>query len=131
MRMNGDVLLDTSAVIQLIAEDPLAVGLVASNPGIYVSFITLGELLYGAEKSERPQENIADIKTFTSAFSLLPCDKETAGHYGYLANVLRKKGRPIPQNDIWIAAVARQHDLIVATWDKHFQQVPEISVYSW
>jgi tRNA(fMet)-specific endonuclease VapC len=87
--------------------------------------------LYGAEKSDRPAENKADLESFTSSFSLLSCDAGTAEHYGYLANVLRKRGRPLPQNDLWIAAVARQYGLMVATRDKHFQQVPDLSVLSW
>jgi tRNA(fMet)-specific endonuclease VapC len=58
---------------------------------------------------------------------LLNCDADTASHYADIDDWLRARGRPIPQNDMWIAAVARQHGLPVASRDTHFDEVDSIS----
>jgi tRNA(fMet)-specific endonuclease VapC len=62
---------------------------------------------------------------------VLVCDVETARHYGRVRNELRRKGRPIPENDIWIAATARQHDLILVTRDPHFDEVEGLPIEAW
>ena len=56
----------------------------------------------------------------------LGCDTETAYQYGEVKNRLRQKGRPIPENDIWIAVIALQHDLILLTSDAHFGEVENL-----
>jgi tRNA(fMet)-specific endonuclease VapC len=62
---------------------------------------------------------------------VLPCDLEIARHYGVIEKALRAKGRPIPANDVWIAALAQQHELIVVTCDAHFGEVEALPVLSW
>jgi tRNA(fMet)-specific endonuclease VapC len=64
-------------------------------------------------------------------FPVLACDAETAQHYGRIRNVLLAKGRPIPENDIWIAASARQHGLTLVTRDGHFGSVEDLIVERW
>jgi tRNA(fMet)-specific endonuclease VapC len=59
------------------------------------------------------------------------CDAETAQQYGEVKNKLRLKGRPLPENDIWIAALALQHDLILVTHDAHFQEVESLRTAAW
>jgi len=61
----------------------------------------------------------------------LICDIETATHYARIKNDLRLKGKPIPENDIWIAALALQHGLILATRDAHFGEVDGLTVVRW
>ena len=62
------------------------------------------------------------------AREVLPCDLETARHYGVIENALRAKGRPIPANDVWSAALAQHHELIVVTRDAHFGEVDSLPV---
>ena len=62
---------------------------------------------------------------------MLPCDLGTAAAYGQIKDELRLKGRPIPENDVWIAAVARQHGLILASRDDHFRSVDGLAVEAW
>ncbi len=62
---------------------------------------------------------------------LLPCDEQTARRYAELETTLRQQGMPIPPNDVWIAAVARQHNLTLATRDLHYQHIPEIDMEMW
>ena len=62
---------------------------------------------------------------------VFPCDLETAQWYGIIKDQLRRKGRPIPDNDIWIAAIAMQYDLILVTRDSHFDEVESLQTEHW
>jgi tRNA(fMet)-specific endonuclease VapC len=62
---------------------------------------------------------------------ILNCDTETARLYGNVKNSLRKKGRPIPENDIRIAAAAFQHDLVPVSRDEHFEEVEGLKLEKW
>lgn len=128
--MAGNLLLDTSAVIELFDEDPAALQTVANAPAVSVSAITLGELLYGAERSNRRRQNIEEIDELASSVAILSCDAETASHYGLIKHLLRRKGKLIPDNDVWIAAVARQYRLTLLTRDAHFKEVPGLPLLS-
>jgi tRNA(fMet)-specific endonuclease VapC len=61
----------------------------------------------------------------------LLCDTETARRYGEVKNKLKLKGRPLPENDVWIAALALQHDLTLVTRDAHFQEVESLKTAAW
>lgn len=126
--MAGNLLFDTSAVIELFEENPVAKQVVATAFDPCIAAITLGELLYGAECSSRRSENIAEIDEFASSVTILSCDSETASHYGVIKHVLRRKGKPLPDNDMWIAAVARQHQLTLVTRDGHFKEIPGLTL---
>jgi tRNA(fMet)-specific endonuclease VapC len=91
----------------------------------------VGELYYGAQRSSRVEQNIAQIDRFRAANTILVCDGSTASVYGIVKNALREKGRPIPENDIWIAAIALQNGLILATRDAHFGEVDALQVETW
>jgi tRNA(fMet)-specific endonuclease VapC len=129
--MAGSLLLDTSFIIQLFGRDADAERVVASASELYLPSIALGELLYGAERSSRRAENIAQVEEFAASAAVLSCDAETAWHYGEMKSSLRRKGRPLPDNDIWIAAIARQHQLTVATRDAHFGEIHGLALLSW
>lgn len=98
---------------------------------VYIPLVVIGELYYGAFYSEQKQKNIHDIEKLTSRYKVLLTDKETAKEYGKIKAALRKKGRPIPENYVWIAALAAQHKIIVATRDAHFKEVPTIKTAKW
>ena len=59
------------------------------------------------------------------------CDKDTAYQYGIVKNKLLDKGKPIPENDIWIAAVAMQNNLIFVTRDGHFSEIEDLKFEKW
>jgi tRNA(fMet)-specific endonuclease VapC len=63
--------------------------------------------------------------------SLLGCNSDTARRYGDTKNVLRAKGRPIPENDLWIASIAIQHDLTLVTRDAHLRQIEGLRIQLW
>lgn len=129
--MAGKLLLDTSVVVDLFAGDTTAKRLLARVEVILVPSIALGELVYGAEKSARPEVNLARVEDFAANVNVLACDLETARRYGKIKNGLRIKGRPLPENDIWIAAVAQQHGLMLATRDRHFGEIDGLALIAW
>ena len=98
---------------------------------VFLAAVTLGELYYGAAKSGRAQQNMARIDEFASGRTTLPCDVATAREYGRLKAQLRAKGRPLPENDLWIAATARLHGLALVTRDSHFHAVEDLAVEIW
>lgn len=122
------VVLDTNVVIALIAGDPEILGLLENKSAVFLAVPALGELYSGAYGSSRVEDNLARLGTLITRLATLACDVETASHYGYLKQQLRAKGRPIPENDLWIAAIARQHELAVMTRDKHFSYVAGVQV---
>ena len=128
--MPGKVLLDTNVIIAFFSAEK-AVTQHVSQAELFVSATVLGELYYGARKSAHSAANQARIEEFASSVSVLNCDAETARRYGEIKDRLRSKGRPIPENDIWIAACAMQHDLPLATRDDHFKEVDGLRIETW
>ena len=129
--MSGSFLLDTNIVIAILDKDPAVGEHLAEATEVFVPSIVLGELYYGARKSSRVESNIETVNQFTAANRILACDSTTAQHYGEIKNLLREKGRPIPENDIWIAAIANQHDLTLVSRDNHFDEVEGLSLERW
>lgn len=129
--MSGRFLLDTNIVIAIFASDAAVQTRIADAAEVFVPVTVVGELHYGAHKSARVKANLERIEEFAASNTVLICDTETARHYGDIKNGLRAKGKPIPENDIWIAAIAKQHSLIVATRDGHFDNVEGLLVEGW
>ena len=126
--MNGKSLVDTNVVIALFAGEPAAVEKLQNVSAVFLCVPVLGELRYGAEASARVADNLARLDEFARALIVLPCDTGTAKAYAEVKFELRRKGRPIPENDVWIAALARQHELLLLTRDGHFQEIDAIEV---
>jgi tRNA(fMet)-specific endonuclease VapC len=129
--MSGRYLLDTNIIIDLLANEDAIKAELAKAEEAFVSSITIGELFFGAEKSTRPAENVRRIEDFAAIITVLGCDTNTARRYGQIKNMLRAKGRPVPENDLWIAAVTHQHDLILVTRDKHFNEIEGLPTACW
>lgn len=123
--MNGKCLLDTNIVIALFKGEPKVLKELARCK-IYVPAIVIGELRYGAEKSERADSNHTQIDALINEVTVLPITAETGKCYGDIKNQLRSSGRPIPENDIWIAAITVQNSITLITRDKHFENVNDL-----
>jgi tRNA(fMet)-specific endonuclease VapC len=121
--MNGRFLLDTNIIIALFAQDASVLQNLSVAAEVSVPCVVLGELYYGAQKSTRVLENIARLDAVAAGATVLSCDAETARHYGQVKDALRAKGRPVPENDLWIAALAFQHALTLVSRDSHFEQI--------
>jgi len=74
---------------------------------------------------------MTQVREFTKNATVLACSMETAEHYGQIKNELKTKGHPLPENDIWIAAIARQHALTVVTRDQHFKEIDALLLEEW
>jgi tRNA(fMet)-specific endonuclease VapC len=131
MARTGRYLLDTNIIIALFANETSVQQRLAEASEVFVPSIVVGELYYGAYKSARIEANLARLDTFVASNTILPCDAAMARQYGAIKNTLRAKGRPIPENDIWIAAVALQYHLTLVARDGHFQAVDGLVVEQW
>lgn len=124
-------LLDTNIVIALFAQDESVLQQLQQAVGIVLPCIVLGELYYGARKSSRAAANVQRVDELAAQNAVLNCDLETAQHYAIIREALRAKGRPLPENDLWIAALALQHNLILVSRDAHFDEIEGLNVVAW
>ena len=131
MNQSGRYLLDTNIVIAIFADETIVEEKRQSADKVFLPSPAIGELYYGARKSDRPTENLAKINQIVQQIRILPCNLGTARWYGIIKDHLRRKGRLIPDNDIWIAAIAMQHGLILVTRDAHFDEVESLHTEYW
>jgi tRNA(fMet)-specific endonuclease VapC len=129
--VNGRFLLDTNIIIALFAKDQQIHDHMANAEEIFVSCIAIGEMYFGAYKSLKIQENISRIDEFVLKNTVLSCNTETAKIYGDIKNRLKDKGQPLPENDLWIAAIAQQYSLTLVTKDSHFDVIENLEIGKW
>jgi tRNA(fMet)-specific endonuclease VapC len=129
--VNGSVLLDTNIVIGLFANDQAIITRLSKTDHLFIPSIVLGELYFGAYKSAHSEQNVRRIEEFVAAGAVLVCDAVTAAYYGRIKKAPREKGRPLPENDIWIAALAQQHGLTIISRDQHFKEIESLPVEAW
>lgn len=126
--MMKKILLDTNGYAAFKGNDPMAVEIIRSVDYIGLCAVVLGELLGGFKGGSREKKNIEELNEFLDSprVYLLRMDEETAEFYAKIYSDLRKKGKPIPSNDMWVAASAMQHGLAVFTLDEHFSKIEGI-----
>lgn len=129
--MSGKYLLDSNVVIALFSGDLSVIEHINKSFVVFLPAIALGELYYGAFNSSKQQTNIDRIDQFRTHISILDCDEQTAKFYGQIKKGLKDHGAPIPENDIWIAAIALQYSLTIATRDSHFNYVAGLAIENW
>lgn len=129
--MAGKLLLDSNAAIALLHGDPEVEKRVRSAEEVFLSVVALGELYFGAYKSQRVEGNLGRIDSLAAGIRILAHDTGTAREYGRIKKALRDKGRPIPDNDLWIAALGQRYKLILLTRDKHFAEVDGLKCETW
>lgn len=132
MRMSGNsALLDTNIIIDIFNGSQEFAGRVSKFDQLYISTIVLGELYVGVNQVTNRVKHLKKVQDFIAFCTVLDVDQQTAEHFGEIMAGLRKKGKPIPTNDIWIAASAKQHSLQLVSRDKHFLEVTDLSVVGW
>jgi tRNA(fMet)-specific endonuclease VapC len=127
-------MLDTNIVIYAIKNRPSKLkALFKQNSGqMCISAVTFGELVYGAEKSEQTERNLADIESMAARLEILPFDTSAATHFGQLRAELAKSGKQIGPYDQMIAGHARSVGLILVTNNtKEFKRVPGLRIDNW
>jgi tRNA(fMet)-specific endonuclease VapC len=119
------VLLDTNAYTAFMLGAAEVVDVVAHADKLYLNSIVLGELLGGFAAGTRERKNRAELARFLDSprVEILPVSAETADSYALIYAGLRRRGQPIPTNDLWIAASALEHGAAVLTRDAHFSHI--------
>jgi tRNA(fMet)-specific endonuclease VapC len=125
------VILDTNA-LSAVAEGNQAVReLISTARGPYLPVIVVGEYRFGVMLSRRSTQRLAWLAELTEHWAVLDVTRETAIHYSNIRLLLKQQARPIPVNDMWIGALARQHSMPILTNDKHFDDIPGIDTVGW
>lgn len=119
----GHAAVDTSAVLLHFRGDDAYTDALAHLAEIYLPSIALGELVFGACHSVDPVKSLRLLKTFVAGTTVLSVSGEVAEYYGRIRHDLAVAGKPIPDNDIWIAAICMQHALPLLARDSHFAHV--------
>jgi tRNA(fMet)-specific endonuclease VapC len=129
-----EYLLDTNICIYIIKNYPahLRERFNRLAEQLCISSITLGELHYGAEKSERRLQNLQAVEHFTARLEVLSFSAKAAAHYGEIRAALERAGKPVGPHDMLIGAHARSEGLIVVTNNtREFTRIPGLRVENW
>ena len=125
------MILDTNA-LSSFAEGKAALKAIVGRAGqIAIPVIVLAEYRYGVSQSRKRKRYEQWLSEYLPTFRILTVDEETALPYVAVRSELKKAGTPIPSNDIWIAALCRQHNLPLVSRDQHFDSVPGLQRLSW
>lgn len=121
----NQILIDTNIYAAFKNGDSAIVEILRHVDIIGLNSIILGELLGGFKNGNKAQKNHIELSEFmsTSRVKVFSIEANTSKYYATIYSNLRKKGFPIPTNDMWIAATALEHGLMLCSYDKHFMQV--------
>ena len=125
------MILDTNCLSALAEGEPRVELLLQRANEIAIPAVVLGEYKYGQRQSRYRTRHERWLATFLVSCRVLAVDEETAERYAEVRDELKRSGRPIPANDVWIAALARQHALPVLSRHKHFDYVPGLTRIAW
>ena len=122
------ILLDTNCYTDFCKAVPEAVAPVTAAERVFLPFVALAELRGGFQAGTLARENERTLARFLASerVSVLYPDETTTQVYAGLFAQLRRQGTPIPTNDIWIAALALQHNLALLSRDAHFDNLPQL-----
>jgi tRNA(fMet)-specific endonuclease VapC len=125
------VILDTNALSAIADNEAAAARIVTQAESIELPVIVLGEYRFGIAQSRRRAEYEKWLGELIDATRVLTVDDETSSQYAKIRAELKKAGRPIPSNDLWIAALSRQHRLPLMSHDQHFDAVQSLKRIAW
>ncbi len=119
------ILVDTNAYTAFMLGDAAVVDVLAHAERILLNSVVLGELLGGFAAGSREPKNRAELARFLDSprVEVVPVTAQTADGYALVYSGLRRKGQPIPTNDLWIAASTLEHGAALLTRDAHFLQI--------
>lgn len=126
-----EMLLDTNAISAIGDKNPEIMKVLDEAESIEIPFIAIAEFRYGLLGSKRPEAGLSLLERLSESAPVLFPDHETIAQYAWISDHLKRKGRPIPHNDIWLAALARQHSLEVLSMDSHFDHVEQLQRIGW
>ncbi|MFP4351216.1 MAG: type II toxin-antitoxin system VapC family toxin [Puniceicoccaceae bacterium] len=125
------MILDTNAVSDWWRGTPALVRLLRRTDAIHLPAPVLAEYRFGILKSRHQEKMEIWFEEAKRSATLLPVDAQTADCYASLRLALEMKGKKIPMNDLWIAAIARQHKLPILSLDTHFDLITGLERLTW
>jgi tRNA(fMet)-specific endonuclease VapC len=125
------MILDTNGLSALAEGDPRLEPILRKATQIAVPVIVLGEYRYGIQQSRERQRYEHWLVEYLSKFRVLDVEEQTTTSYAAVRGELKRAGTPIPSNDVWIAALCRQHSLPLLSRDRHFDLVPRLHRIDW
>jgi tRNA(fMet)-specific endonuclease VapC len=123
--------LDTSAVSALLAGDQGVHDLLDQDERHALPVVVIGEYRFGLLRSKERKRIAPLLEQLIRDSVVLEISESTTRHYAQVREALRSAGRPIPENDVWIAALVRQHDLPLVSRDRDFDYVKGITRLDW
>lgn len=125
------MILDTNAVSAILSGDAAIAEVLSSSARHHLPTIVIGEYRYGLARSKKRRSLEPWLDRLEAESIILPVDAQTARCYANVRNALRRKGRPLPENDVWIAALSVQHGLEVVSADRDFDAVEGVVRVGW
>ena len=125
------MILDTNSLSAMADGNPDLQPILSQAAELAIPVIVLGEYRYGIAQSRNRSQYERWLLELVANCRILLIDEETARFYATIRHELKQKGRPIPGNDLWIAALARQHAMAVLSRDQHFDFVTKLERLSW
>ena len=125
------MILDTHALSAWAEQDASALRLIEAQPFLCLPVVVLGEFRFGLRGSRKRSMIEPQLDFLEQTVRVLDITRETATVYATVRFELKQRGKPIPENDVWIASLARQHGLSVMSQDVHFDAIPGIQRLCW
>lgn len=131
MQQTGLYLLDTNIVIGLLASDSSICNSFSSIQFSGLPITVLGELYFGAYLSSKKEKNIAALQQLVKTLTVYQTSDDVSVKYGEVKSELKNQGTPIPENDIWIAAITLSYQATLVTRDSHFNNIKGLQIVRW
>jgi len=125
------LILDTNALSAVADGEASAVAHLGKAERVVVPVVVLGEYRFGIAQSRHRATYESWLQEWIAVVIVLNIDEETTHSYSAIGLELKKKGKPIPANDLWIAALCRQHSLPLLSRDRHFDVIPGLRRVAW
>lgn len=128
--MNGKISIDTDIAIKFLNGDKTIDSFLSQYSEFFLPVIVVGELIFGALNSKHPEQNLARHKKLIQRARLLEITETTADIYARTRLILKKNGKPIPENDLWIASVCIENKVTLISNDRHFRYIDSLRLES-
>jgi tRNA(fMet)-specific endonuclease VapC len=124
------VFIDTNAYSAIKRKDHSIVEIVQIVDEIAMSPVVIGELLFGFDGGSKAKQNRKELQDFldSTRVKIYPITSDTSYFFSQICMSLKRKGKPIPTNDIWIASQCLEHGSIICTYDKHFEEIESLLI---
>jgi tRNA(fMet)-specific endonuclease VapC len=124
--VSGKIALDTDVAIMFLNGNEIIDTFLAKQAEVYLPVIVAGELIFGALNSKHPEQNIARHKKLIRKSRILTIRETTADTYAKTRLFLKNRGKPIPENDLWIASLCIEHKIPLLSNDAHFEDIQHL-----